>query len=541
MWWRIVKWVAVGVWAAVTSFTCFVFYRCLTDEPIRRLPVLQDFVQGQALLFLVLAIFFGILAWLGWVQSSINDLREFATFYQPSSRLMPTHVKPGTEWFNNLFLEQEAVAKVARSLISSPGVLLIGPPRVGKTRCAYEALKRLPDFHVLGLSPQTRDLTKIKIPRTFDLLKPNLVVFLDDLQQFAGKFPPDQIVGHFEEQARTLTILATCRSGPELEMIKDNKAFAVFIRDLQQISIGRVEEKQEDDLKAVPESASKIEEQRAEPSPAAASLETAPSDVIAPSDQTVPPAEQEDAEGVEDGEHAADTEKQHGEATPSEPDLTQSHLDLALSPPPPPIETLADNVVPESAKEVEEQPPEAIAPSSSDAEADTHLDVALGEHTRTEEAKSESHEATPGAPNITEARDNLPLETDEHPPTEEAEETRREAIPSAPDLAEAHFDLGVTLGQEGHPEEAAKEFREAIRCNPDRAEAHYNLALALSQLGRTGEEERELREAIRCNPDYAEAHYNLAVVLRLQGRIEQAEKEFQEAIRCNPDLGKADE
>ena len=120
-----------------------------------------------------------------------------------------------------------------------------------------------------------------------------------------------------------------------------------------------------------------------------------------------------------------------------------------------------------------------------------------------------------------------------------AEKCYKKSSEFNPDNASAHSNLGLLLNDQERYDEAEEEYRDAIQADPDIAAAHYNLGSLLKDQGRYDEAEEEYREAIRTDPDYAAAHSNLGNLLKDQGRYDEAKKEYRDAIRADPDLAEA--
>jgi tetratricopeptide (TPR) repeat protein len=115
------------------------------------------------------------------------------------------------------------------------GFLVLGAPNAGKTRLAFEALRRrLPNWSVLVWSEAGTDPNAI--PPVAAFRDRDLVLFLDDLPKFASAGPSVDVAGRTlaaianpvastlqtlcrraKQHARHLAIVATCRTGPDSE------------------------------------------------------------------------------------------------------------------------------------------------------------------------------------------------------------------------------------------------------------------------------------------------------------------------------------
>ena len=134
-------------------------------------------------------------------------------------------------------------------LTRGEGVILVGDPLLGKTRCAYEALKRLPGYHVLGLIAEQQDVANLKIPSFYGLFRPRLIVFLDDLQRYLAKISPVLLLQKLQVQVQSLAVLATCRTGEELLGVQKDPSFGPFLnQSLHELEPGRLSRTEARDL-----------------------------------------------------------------------------------------------------------------------------------------------------------------------------------------------------------------------------------------------------------------------------------------------------
>ena len=174
-----------------------------------------------------------------------------------------------------------------------------------------------------------------------------------------------------------------------------------------------------------------------------------------------------------------------------------------------------------------------------DAEAHSHLGVALKEVGRLDEAKGSFTKATSLKPNYVEAHYNLGLILRELNKLEEAKASFKQAVALMPNFAEAHNNLGITCQGLGKFQEAEESFNQAIMLNPNYAEAHNNLGITLRNQGRLEESETSGERAIKLKPSLVEAHNNLGITLQELGKLQEAEVSYNQAIMLNPDYAEA--
>ena len=106
--------------------------------------------------------------------------------------------------------------EVLERIRGGSSMLIVGQPTEGKTRSAYELLKGLSGFDVISIRPDR------SVPKdAFGIIKDkNVVIFVDDLDGFIGRQSDlNTLYTEVKNVAKQCVILATCRSGPELNQI----------------------------------------------------------------------------------------------------------------------------------------------------------------------------------------------------------------------------------------------------------------------------------------------------------------------------------
>jgi hypothetical protein len=121
--------------------------------------------------------------------------------------------------------------KIIKRIEANDNLLIIGPPLSGKTRVLYEALKKLKKSrNVLTLKLIDIDLNDFSVPIPITFFKDRILV-IDDLDKYVSK--PNFVYVLNNIYSRNLKngsflIAATCRSGPELEIVKGNDDLRFF-------------------------------------------------------------------------------------------------------------------------------------------------------------------------------------------------------------------------------------------------------------------------------------------------------------------------
>ena len=115
-----------------------------------------------------------------------------------------------------VYEQKKSDDEIENYLKNSKDLLIIGMPKAGKTRSAYQAIKSvLPEFYVIR--PPAEKLSD------FTILPPknNYLIFFDDLNKFADvNFDFRRFLDKFNGRSKRMIVLSTCRSGDELDDFK---------------------------------------------------------------------------------------------------------------------------------------------------------------------------------------------------------------------------------------------------------------------------------------------------------------------------------
>jgi hypothetical protein len=217
--WRVVKWIAGVLWLGSFGLTVYVLQQWISGEELPNLPPILEFFQRNWVLLLSAIPVFGVLSLATFQRDRLKHLLDSnaVRFYKSARKLHALDIVNNRHWYDPYFLERPAVTKAIKMVTRSQAVLLVGVPLIGKSRCAFETLKRLSGYHILGLSaaiPMDEGVP-LKLPRHCLIRKPKLVLFLDDLQNYLEKISPALLCDKLRRQAREVVVLATCRSGDE--------------------------------------------------------------------------------------------------------------------------------------------------------------------------------------------------------------------------------------------------------------------------------------------------------------------------------------
>jgi hypothetical protein len=108
----------------------------------------------------------------------------------------------------------------AQQALAAGGLLIIGRPKSGKTRLAWEVIRKHPDaVLVIPRKPMP--------PQEFEtagLSGRQVIIFCDDLHSVAEQFQPLYWCDRFRTIASTVYVIATSRDGLEWKRVRDNQA-----------------------------------------------------------------------------------------------------------------------------------------------------------------------------------------------------------------------------------------------------------------------------------------------------------------------------
>jgi len=191
----------------------------------------SDWLKGNELLLLenlirilnsygwvLVAIATGIGAF--WVYELLREMRNDFTkiweFYKPIDKLTPKDFK--IQKYRKSHILRKSDATIENFLRNRKHVLINGKPKIGKTRASYEAIKKLENFSVIKPRAEEIEIERIMIP---PFSNKNFILLLDDLQRFVDKNIED-VINVLKKKSKQLIIVATCRDGDELNLVKEN-------------------------------------------------------------------------------------------------------------------------------------------------------------------------------------------------------------------------------------------------------------------------------------------------------------------------------
>ncbi|MBN1761955.1 MAG: tetratricopeptide repeat protein, partial [Methanomicrobia archaeon] len=204
----------------------------LRNVDIGFLDALISIIVGVIVL---ITVFFGIIEYLKskkefsdlFLYCKAKDLQQEDFGIQP-----PSDAKANIE----AYWDRDSDEGIEKPLEAHENVLVIGMPKMGKTRSVYQALKKvLPDFRVIRVPP--RKVEDFRLP----FLKKNYLVFFDDLNEFVEvNFDFESFLKKFRTKSKNLIVVATCRSGDEYINVK-KKSMQILRKFSKEINLDNYE------------------------------------------------------------------------------------------------------------------------------------------------------------------------------------------------------------------------------------------------------------------------------------------------------------
>ncbi|MEE9553277.1 MAG: tetratricopeptide repeat protein, partial [candidate division Zixibacteria bacterium] len=418
--------------------------------------------------------------------------------------------------FKASYIKRNNDGLIEKALNNNRAVLVLGRPKMGKTRAVYEAVGKYKKWYIIRPKDERIDVDSIKFPLFFRLRK--VILFFDDLEKFADRNTED-FVKVIERRCKNVMILTTCRSGKEFGIIEGNKDLEYLFGECGKNQIELEEISNEQGISIAKTLGIKFDKNEFDNTPGSVAL------------------------GI------GDMKRRYHEL-PNIPKAIIRALKLLR-------EGNIYNWPEDFVRNILKSKIFRIDFSSSDWNTALYNLNSQGLAFAGKGTINISHDSYLGETFI----DDFPIENNllielrdtlldlkdaknlfylangfyYRKELEQSVDCLKFSIEINPDYTDAHYNLGVLLTNLQRYPEAESAYREAIGIEPDYAGAHNNLGVLLDDLQRYPEAESAYHEAIRIMPDYAEAHYNLGVLLYNLQRYPEAESAYREAIRINPD------
>ncbi len=183
--------------------------------------------------------------WL-WQKNKEKNLKDRFDLFKSVKKVTPEDF--GIAKYNKYYQKRKSDEEISQKLALKIPIKIIGRPMLGKTRASYEAVKKLNGFYLLKPSLATelrfKEIQNIKFP----FWVKNVVLFLDDLNKIIGRCDVDHLVNRLKKISGNLIILATCRSGKELDGLNGKKEVEGLVNTLQKIEPSLLSPEEEKEL-----------------------------------------------------------------------------------------------------------------------------------------------------------------------------------------------------------------------------------------------------------------------------------------------------
>ncbi|MCG3257341.1 MAG: hypothetical protein KAU62_14675 [Candidatus Heimdallarchaeota archaeon] len=171
----------------------------------------------------ILSLIFDVLSFLGFDLYSMINLRwkkYYQIIWKKNKKLKPSEFFEDFRNFQEYYLETVKLKSIAEKIEKNQNILIIGQPLSGKTRLIFELVKKhLQKFRVLKPSYLNVINQNWKIPVNPFFIK-NRILILDDLGFLIKLDSFSHLLQHTDK--KQIPIIASCRSGNELEKIKNS-------------------------------------------------------------------------------------------------------------------------------------------------------------------------------------------------------------------------------------------------------------------------------------------------------------------------------
>ncbi|MEK7369699.1 MAG: tetratricopeptide repeat protein [Planctomycetota bacterium] len=490
----------------------------------------------------------------GRSKAKRNRLKK-DVFRTPVSKLKPEDL--GIEKYKNddHYVPRESDEHLRRILEGgSPKVLVIGKTGAGKTRTLYEAIKERKDF-VIAV-PKHHTITPENSRKiAHSLRKKKVFLFLDDLDKYVKKVDIAMLIDQLENEAGSLTVLATCRTGDALDLVE--KLEPSFLRHFEnriRIELRDLAPAEEEALAKSLDRAWSSTTYNHTPGSVALDL---------PDMKTRYKNTSNDGKAIIRllkvlrsslvhiyDEHlvkklfyaASETEShERGNWGKALAEMVESGLiarkegclsvyDAYLD------DDFVDDYTP---SERDYEALETLLIREKDTEALFSMGIFYSTRDQLDKSISALEKAVEFNPDHIGARLCLGTAYEKTDMLEKALTQYEEIMKISMNNAEIHYRLGLIYYNQNMLDEAINEFKRTTNINPNHVEAHYNLAVAYEKKGLEDEAIAEYKETTRLGPGHLNAHRSLALIFNKRDMLAEAIQEFKQVTRINPNDAEA--
>ena len=176
-------------------------------------------------------------------KESLENIKEkYIEVYENSDKIKASDFNIAK--YNEYYYKHQVNTEISDSLNNGENILIIGKPKAGKTRAAYEAIKRVKGFKIIKF---WEDLIKIEeLPD--NLFEGQKIIFIDDLNKYKGKLDFNRLIKKLNSKSKKYMIFVTCRNGEEYKHCK--KEFGEYLKDFKRINLEDIDDNTAQNLSA---------------------------------------------------------------------------------------------------------------------------------------------------------------------------------------------------------------------------------------------------------------------------------------------------
>ncbi len=184
------------------------------------------------------AAIFGILGtflinrWYGYHKAK----KKYIEVYKNSNRL--NHSDFNIAKYNEVYYKSGEHDSISNFLNDYDNILIVGRPKAGKTRTAYEVIKKIKGFKVIKFWENLIRLEELPD----NIFKGQIIIFIDDLNKFVDKLQFNRLIKKLESNSKKYIIIITCRSGEEYKQCKNEFGEYLNLKEFKRVEIKDLDE-----------------------------------------------------------------------------------------------------------------------------------------------------------------------------------------------------------------------------------------------------------------------------------------------------------
>ena len=204
--------------------------------PLDPISILEGVLIG-IITTLILAIIFNSL----WIFKKGNQFKIKFLMAETAKKIKPDDFGLTKQYYKKFYLKRKLLNPessedssselfiediIFERLKNKKDVTIMGKPDSGKTRCAYEVVRKLPSNTIILTLPYEKiSIENLNPPvRTWYFKKRHYILFLDDAERYAEADWASDIVSRLKKK-NPVTILSTLRKGTEFDRAKEGSMF----------------------------------------------------------------------------------------------------------------------------------------------------------------------------------------------------------------------------------------------------------------------------------------------------------------------------